>query len=58
LIVRNIEDFSRQDIKAKICKQSMGARNRVGTGLQYWPARLQRLAELIPWNWFLCSLEI
>jgi hypothetical protein len=26
----------------------MGARNRVGIGLSYWPARLHRLAELIP----------
>jgi hypothetical protein len=28
-------------------KQSMGARNRVGTGLSYRPARLHRLAESI-----------
>ena len=28
----------------------MGARNRVGIGLSYRPARLHRLAELIPWN--------
>ncbi len=28
----------------------MGARKRVGTGLSYRPARLQRLAELIPWK--------
>ncbi len=27
-----------------------GARNRVGMGLSYWPARLHRLAEMIPWN--------
>jgi hypothetical protein len=31
-------------------RQPMAARNRVGTGLSYWPARLYRLAELIPWN--------
>ncbi len=33
---------------ARIFKQSVGARNRVGTGLSYRPARLQihRLAEL------------
>jgi hypothetical protein len=33
---------------AGILEQSMGARNRVGIGLSYRPARLQRLAELIP----------
>jgi hypothetical protein len=41
-----------QDGCAGISKQSMGARNRVGIGLSYWPARLHRLAELIPWNQF------
>ncbi len=35
---------------AGIFKQSMAARNRVGIGLSYWPAKLHRLAELIPWN--------
>jgi hypothetical protein len=38
---------------AGIFKQSLGARNQVGLGLSYWPARLHRLAELIPWNQFL-----
>jgi hypothetical protein len=33
---------------AGISKQSMGARNRVGIGLSYRPAKLHRLAELIP----------
>ncbi len=33
---------------AGIFKQSMGARNRVGKGLSYRPARLHRLAEFIP----------
>jgi hypothetical protein len=33
---------------AGILEQSMGARNRVGTGLSYRPARLHRLAESIP----------
>jgi hypothetical protein len=28
----------------------MGARNHVGIGLLYRPARLHRLAEFIPWN--------
>ncbi len=34
------------------------ARNRVGLGLSYCPARLHRLAELIPWNRFLDSLKV
>jgi hypothetical protein len=41
--------------RAGIFKQSMGTRNRVGIGLLYWPARLHWLAELVPWNRFLCS---
>ncbi len=41
-----------------IFKQSMGARNRVGIGLSYRPARLHRLAELIPWNRLLGSLKV
>jgi hypothetical protein len=36
----------------------MGGRNRVGIKLSYLPARLQRLAESIPWNRFLDSLEL
>ena len=32
---------------AGIFKQSMGARNRVGIGLSYRPARLEKLY----WNW-------
>ncbi len=43
---------------AGIFKQSMGARNRVGIGLSYRPARLHGLAELVPWNRFLCSLKV
>jgi hypothetical protein len=39
--------------RAGIFKKSMGARNRGGIGLPYRPARLHRLAELIPWNQFL-----
>ncbi len=42
---------------AGIFKQSMGARNRVGKGLSYRPARLHMLAELIPCNRFLGSLK-
>ncbi len=44
--------------EAGIFKQSMGANNRVGIGLLYRPARLHRLAELILWNRFLCSLKV
>ncbi len=37
---------------------SVGARNRVRLGLSYRPARLHRLAEFIPWNRFLCSINV
>jgi hypothetical protein len=36
----------------------MGARNRGGIGLSYRPARLHRLAKLIPWNGFLSSCNV
>jgi hypothetical protein len=36
----------------------MGARNRGGIGLSYRPARLRRLAELIPWNQFRGPINI
>jgi len=36
--------------EAVFLKLYMGARNRVGIGLLYRPARLNRLAESIPWN--------
>ncbi len=45
-------------IRAGIFKQSMGARNRIGIGLSYRPARLHRLVELIPWNRFLGSINV
>jgi hypothetical protein len=32
--------------------RALWARNRVGKGLSYWPAKLHRLAESIPWNRF------
>jgi hypothetical protein len=41
-----------------ILEQVMGARNRVGIGLSYRPARLHRLAELIPGNRFLGTLKV
>jgi hypothetical protein len=43
---------------AGIFKQSMGARNRVGIGFSYRPARLHRLAELVSWNRFLGSIKV
>jgi hypothetical protein len=43
---------------AGIFKQSMGARNRVGIGLSYQPARLHSVAELVSWNRFLSSLKV
>jgi hypothetical protein len=36
----------------------MGDRHRVGIGLSYWRARLHRLAEFIPWNRFLGSINV
>jgi hypothetical protein len=47
-----------EQTSAGIFKQSIGARNRVGIGLSYWPARLHRLAKLIPWNRFFGSLKV
>ena len=41
--------FEQKQSGAGILKQSMGDRHRVGIGLSYRPARLQRLAEQIPW---------
>jgi hypothetical protein len=43
---------------AVIFKQSVGARNRVGIGLSYRPARLHSLAKLHPWNRFLGSITV
>jgi hypothetical protein len=39
-------------------KKSMGARHRVRTRLSYRPARLHRLAELMPGNRFLGSINV
>jgi hypothetical protein len=36
----------------------MGARNQVGIGLSYRPARLHSLAELVPLNRFWRSLKV
>jgi hypothetical protein len=36
--------------RAGIFKQSMGARNRVGIGLSYQPAKLHGLAKLVNWT--------
>jgi hypothetical protein len=47
-----------QTVLSWIFKQSMGARHRVGIRLPYWPATLQRLAEFIPWNRCLGSINV
>jgi hypothetical protein len=44
--------------RAGIFKQSLGARNRGGIEFSYRPARLNRLAELIPRYRFLGSLKV
>jgi hypothetical protein len=44
---------SHSSCSAGIFKQFVGARNRVGIGLSYRPARLYSLAELVPCNRFL-----
>jgi hypothetical protein len=44
--------------RAGIFKKTMGARHRVGIGLSYRPARLHRLAELMPWHRFLVSIRV
>jgi hypothetical protein len=36
----------------------VGARNRIGIGLSYQPARVHRLAKLILWNRFLGPLKV
>jgi hypothetical protein len=46
------------EIGAGIFKESMGARNRGGNGSSYRPAGLHRLAEFIPWNRFLGSINV
>jgi hypothetical protein len=48
----------RESISAGIFKQSLRARNRVGIGLSYRPARLNMLAQLNAWNRFLGSLKV
>ncbi len=44
----SIVNLSVEMYSARILKQSMGARNRVGIGLSCWPDRLHSLAELVP----------
>jgi hypothetical protein len=46
------------ETRAGIFKQSMGTRDRVGIGLSYRPTRLHRLAEFMPWNRFLGSINV
>ncbi len=54
---RNVHSNQQED-RAGIFKQSMGARNRGGIVLSYRPARLHRLAEFIPWNRLLGSINV
>ncbi len=54
----SVRGMSPEVNRAGIFKQSMGARNRVGIELSYRPARLHRLAEFIPWNRFLGSINV
>jgi hypothetical protein len=58
LILKNAQRFPRSETNSGILEQSMGARNRVGIGLSYCPARLHRLAESIPGNRYLGSLKV
>jgi hypothetical protein len=44
--------------RAGIFKKSMGAKNQMGIGLSYRPARLHKLAEFMPWNQFLGSINV
>ncbi len=58
-IGEGIELKSSEINSAGIFKQSMGARNRVGIGLLYRPARLHtELAELVLWNRILGFLKV
>ncbi len=54
----SIPSISGQKSSSGILEQSMGARNRVGIGLPYRPARLHRLAQSIPCNRFLVFLQV
>ncbi len=51
-------DSEQHTLRAGIFKESMGAKNRGEIGLSYRPARLHRLAEIIPWNRFLGSINV
>ncbi len=57
-----LADFLHTKIQTKILcwnfRMVYGARNRVGIGLLYHPARIHRLAESIPWNRFWGSLKV
>jgi hypothetical protein len=55
---RGAKSYSGEKACAGIFKQSMVARNRVGIGLSYRPARLHRLAEFIPWDRFLGFINV
>jgi hypothetical protein len=46
-----------KDVCAGILEQSMGAKNRIGIGFSYRPARLHRREKSFPWNRFLGSFK-
>jgi hypothetical protein len=48
----NILTITQGSTSDGIFRQSMGARNRLGIGMLYRPARLHSLAELVLWNRF------
>ncbi len=61
MVLRKYVKVQRMDFSgssAGILEQSMGARNRVGIGLSYRPARPHRLADSIPWNRFPGSFKV
>ncbi len=58
LPVRSEDGSNLTEFSAGIFKQSMGARNRVGIGLSYRPARLHSLDELESTLGLLKSLKI
>jgi hypothetical protein len=50
--------FDHSNLTSAGILEFMGARNQVGTGLSYRPARVHRLSDSIPWNRLLGSLNV
>jgi hypothetical protein len=59
-VLENLDTLKASQNVSSACifKESVGARNRVGIGLSYRPARLHRLAEFVPWNRFLGVIKV